>query len=1252
MFAMIDEGLVVEWAGTQQVDAAFYLSRLVRRLVLASLPWGAIRKIDFPDGSSTWRPGVDGRLVTTVGCPWAPLGESIWEVGVRTKGVKKADEDYAKRLKQIPLPRRAGLAYVAVSAASWTEAQEETWRQARRGDGWSDVGLLTASRLAQWLDATPSVALAFLCELGRLPAGARPPRAAWEDWARCGDRPISTDLVLAGRDGARDALSERLKGPPGAVHLRAHSPEEACGFALAAIEAMPDAAGDHCRARTIVLDAATLPFVPDDRIPLVVVQRRASFALIESLAGHHHVIVPLGREGSDRDATEVGRAPRHDFAGALEGMGFDRDGAGRRAREAGRCVTLFKRRASRPEPPAWRDDPAILPALLAGRWDETREADGQALARLAGVDDYAKLESGVRRLLTVDDPPLVEAAGVVTLTAPADALEILAPRLARTDIDRFAVVFREVFSEINPALGLTLPERVSHALHDAVPRHSDWLREGLAETLLLVAVRGGLAGLAAVPDGQRFADDLIRSLLGSPQDTRLIESLGLQLRVLMEAAPRPFLDTVERVLDEHPDALCDLLADDGSDSIFSEARHADLLWGLEILAWDPAHFSDAALLLARLAEIDPGGRWGNRPIESLRALFRAWSPATRATLDERLDVLDALIERRPGVAWDVLERVLPRWHDSADQGPRPLWRWRDDEESRPPLRTEEAYAAHVERALGLVDAKAERWKGLLEQVEPCMMEYYERIAPQLDRLERDLHDGEAREALWGIVVAFVRRHEARPDADWSLKAEALAPFKTVAERLQPNDPVVRHRWLFGDKSLDIPDNEGDWMEAVDRRRRAAVDEICDARGIGAALDLAAGLTHPYYVLKPLVESMGDAAGAWTLVGERGRFEDPLFFLALVSLAALDAFKEAWRDRVTAALAGEDLAASEKAALIGLWPLAPATWELAEAAGLGEAYWSRCRVWLRDLPEEHVRHAVDRLLAAGRPAAIPWELRPRPHVLPAATWLRVIDAHWALVARHEAEGTRPDLSLLRDVFEHLAGREDVDEAELARREYAWLPLVVERGKNEPPLALYRILGRDPAIFVDLLKAAFRAEGEPVETKPEPDWQVRAKAAREVFDNWRTLPGSGGQGIDAAALQSWVTTAKRLAAEAKLSDQADSRIGGVLAHVPADPEDGAWPHRTVREVIEAAASNSLEQAILDERPLGRRGGLLPSRSRTEGGKQEHAHASQAEAWARTVGLRWPRTRRMLYNLAERWRGIACYQDEVAARRRLDL
>ena len=293
-----------------------------------------------------------------------------------------------------------------------------------------------------------------------------------------------------------------------------------------------------------------------------------------------------------------------------------------------------------------------------------------------------------------------------------------------------------------------------------------------------------------------------------------------------------------------------------------------------------------------------------------------------------------------------------------------------------------------------------------------------------------------------------------------------------------------------------------------------------------------------------------------------------------------------------------------------------------------------------------------LLVAGRASELPFELYERWEKLPAETWFRIIDAHADLLRQHRMEdGIKPDLSWLRYVFEHLAQRDDADEGELARREYFWLPLIVDVGRSKDQVpALYRVLAREPEFFAQLLKDAYRGEGEPAEDEPSEEQQNRAEAAHRIFMHWHHVPGfQQPEKPDTEALKRWVREARRLAAESDRREIGDLMIGRMLAYSPNDTDDGAWPPRAIRDVIEDVGSDDLESGIRSEQ-MNKRGAHW--RGVTEGGAQERDLAAQAEGWASVVGPRWPRTERLLRTIVRMWECEAAREDVRAAERKLDL
>jgi hypothetical protein len=220
---------------------------------------------------------------------------------------------------------------------------------------------------------------------------------------------------------------------------------------------------------------------------------------------------------------------------------------------------------------------------------------------------------------------------------------------------------------------------------------------------------------------------------------------------------------------------------------------------------------------------------------------------------------------------------------------------------------------------------------------------------------------------------------------------------------------------------------------------------------------------------------------------------------------------------------------------------------------------------------------------------------------------------------------------------------VSEEEIASFEWKFLPILVREGHTP---SLERLLARDPASFTALVSLVFR----PAKAKGEPEEQA-SKTASEMASNafrllreWRIAPGTNDQGqVDAAALQDWLSEARRLLKDADRAEVGELQIGEVLAQAPMDP-DGTFPTLAVRDVLESAPNDRLGRGFAVGL-YNKRG--FTSRGMTEGGQQEYQLARQYEDWAARVEATHPRTAAILRSVAEGYREEGRRNDEEAKR-----
>src|SRR5262249_12718684 len=150
--------------------------------------------------------------------------------------------------------------------------------------------------------------------------------------------------------------------------------------------------------------------------------------------------------------------------------------------------------------------------LLVGSWDEALEGDQNTIASLAECP-YEEVAQDLVRYAQESDPPVRQVGSVWFLASKEDAWRLLARYLTKQDMKRFRDVIFDVFGTLDPAVDLPIDERwMAGAVGKSRP-HSTHLREGLADTLALMASRASDVFLGGTATGQEHATGLVAHLL-------------------------------------------------------------------------------------------------------------------------------------------------------------------------------------------------------------------------------------------------------------------------------------------------------------------------------------------------------------------------------------------------------------------------------------------------------------------------------------------------------------------------------------------------------------------------------------------------------------------------------------------------------------------------------------------------------------------------------------------------------------------
>lgn len=1227
------------WALSSPAQSA--LPELVGDLIRGSVKnWDAYR---FPQDDFATAPGYDGHLVCEGAPPYVPAGESVWEFGTGADFEAKADADIEKRTQN---PRGIEIdkaSFVFVTPRVWRNGKlslQEWEAEKKKKLPWKDIHFLDGAKLEAWLEDTPPVAAKAARYLLRTaPAiGARSLDELWDEYSSRFDPSLTEDAIQAGRQENSRSLLEQVTGVVQNHLWLGDSYDEVLAFIAAAIRTAEPDLRRHIEAHTLVLDTEEAARFYSQRDGLIVLARAGAITSSGLLSRRNATFVPCGRENPRQAVAEKLKRPTNQELGeALKRMGLQPDKAFQVARTCGRSITVLSRAIARSTyvPPSWAYEPDLVPALLAGGWNAGSEKDREVLKMLASTRDYDEYEKAIRKFTVVEDAPIEREGSVWKIRAPVDALTLLGPLIGREHLARLHDAFGTIFSELDPSLELPPEERL-YIASSQTTSHSPWLRDGLATTLLLLAAFADGAQIHVHGGAQAYVDTLVRDLAGLGSDWRLVASLRDQLTFLAEAAPRPLVEALEQLLGGDGSKTLPLFRD--VDALFSSSPHTGLLWGIEVLAWDPELLLDAASLLARLAVFDPGGKLTNRPLNSLREIFLPWHPNTNATLDQQLAVLRHLAKAFPDVTWELCLKLLPEPYSVGHNNASP--RYREWGASGKPVLTRrlvaESYEGIIEITLSLAGASPGRLAKLGEALPNLSQNQRAAVYSKFERCAQDTDLG-GRTLLWSALRSITNRHRSFPTAPWSLKGAELDQMESLVHKLEPNDAMARAAWLFNDHHPTVVSEDANaYPDVLNRTREEAVKSLLDGQGMDAVIKLAELVKLPRFVAfaaSGLLKSIAEFEHLLDLSLGGGHKLDE--FAMVLSSEARRKFGKLWEEVISSRYKNHRASASQSADMLFGWEDEPATWAFAESLGLevDRLYWKNKQHWKIFKNSAEAEFATEKYLAVERAITAIDVIHGNPSKVSGRLSLEALDKAINEINSSQRPIGHNFIYELGEVFKSLEARPDISPVELAKREYAYLPLFQGTERN---LLLHRMMAEDPDLFVAVITDAFKPATGTTEELTE-DRQRRARAGYQLLSSMDVVPGTSGNDVNQTELLAWAQKVQVLAAAADRTRIANEYIGQTIAHAPADP-DGQWPHRAVRDVLEELKSDDVELGISVGR-FNMRGPF--SKAMYEGGRQERDLAAQNREWA-SASVRWPRTHALLLRMAEEWERHAERED----------
>ncbi len=1219
-----------------------------------------LTRVDFPAFDNSQRRGWDGQVTSESATPWIPRGQSGWEFGCSQNPKSKADSDYRNRTDRVSKIERNAMTFVFVTPRNWVGKDDWAKDKCARCE-WKDVRAFDASDLEQWLEQSIPAQTRIREFLGGAGQEVKTLDHIWLEWAGVTQPELPKELFQPAAERYQEQIHDWLKEPPVRPFVvAADSSIEALAFLSCSLEQLAETCSG-CYERAIVIRSLEV-FRTISRISSNYIAIVASSEVEQALAGLHkktHTIIVRGRN-TLRDDPDIALDPlgHEPFSKALRETGLDDTRISQLARESARSPTILRRRLAEVEAvkiPPWAKDSNVarklIPLMFAGAWDAGIEADKEILSCLTDRHSkdveriYKDIERTIAELLGRDEPPIWSISNHRGVVSKIDVLFAVHGALTRDDLKNFLFAAEVVLSEQDPALELPEDRRWAATLYEKSRDHSSALRQGLCDTLVLLAVHGNaLVSKRLGIDLERAVGGVVRSLLPpSPGSTWLSQKEDLPQYA--EAAPVPFLDIVEADLNSENPQLAVLFVPAGVGP-FGGCPRTGMLWALELLAWKPERLFRITSILAKLCEWRVDDNWANKPMNTLQSIFRCGMPQTGASLEKRNQALEKLTRKFPDVGWQVCMGQFNSGFFLGINSHKP--RWRTD-----------AFDA------GKVTTDAEAWEGRCKAVELALdwpghdehtlgdliecvgvlnpdqrSRVWELISAWNDTGPNDGQKAELRERIRNWVLTRRGWHEG-------LDADDRSCARKAYELLAPRNPVARHQWLFAnqwveetadeleDEELDIQKRE----ERITRQRLDALQEVWAESGLGGTKELCrsgdafsiglhigeihAGVEQRVkFVQEMLAEESTDLQGKCEgcVSGFLIRLDSSDRDTVLQRLLTYPGFDEGGIVR-----------------LLGCAPFDAGTWQHVDqlATPLKQRYWETVNPRWDPQDASAIATVVDEFLKVNRPHAafhvvrMDWGLLDSPRLM-----------HLLMeVATNESEPSdqyRIDHHHVSKALDSLEQRGDTSRDDLARLEFCFIRILNNTKHGIPNLEAQ--LSESPVLFMQALALVFkRKDGgeDPVEWQlPSADnRKLVAEAAYSLLTNASRIPGTQSDAsINPGELKGWLEQVRTLAVEYGRVDIGDQMVGQLLSHCPSG-EDGIWPCEPVREVIDDIGS----QEIANGMSIGIQNAQGPF-WRGEDEPQERVLAEKYRNWSRELAIEFPFTANMLEQIA------ASYDDQA--------
>lgn len=1184
---LLTENQLDEWVRGNSRDAQAVIVELVKRLVSAAVPNPKERR--FPLGDSMGQHGPDGILnVDLPFNPFIPEGRSFWEIGTSLDVQHKATDDYKNLVKNKSRTIRKEAVFIFVTPFSarrnWEEKAQERWIETRRErSDWKDIKIIDGTKLIDWMHLFPAVEMWLANQTIKIPFHqVETIEQHWQLLRSIGEPPpLTPQVFLVNRKDAHAKVKEIFADTSVKLRIDTYFPDQMVDFISAAVAELDEEKRADIIGRCLVISSSEAwNTIIDQKVKHILIADSAldldgstGTKLIQKARNAGHAIIFSGSPGGIPDPARVSLPqPRaYQLQEELNKAGYGEERARILSQKSGGNLgSLLRCLQNLSSMPEWAEGTSVAELTIAailGSWNDKCDSDRRILECVAGKPFGEWIEK-IREVALCSGTPLKQTNGQWKFVSRYEGWNFLGPRINDDLLNRLKEAAILVLKEKDPQFELPNQDRIMAPLQGKILSHSKLLRTGIAESLALLGNHHKALISSTLGKAERIASDVVEEIFKNA-DWVQWASLNDVLPLLAEAAPNDFLNAIESMQKKNPCPFDELFAQEGKNSITEHNYMTGLLWAMETLAWDPEYLCRVIILLGDLASRDPGGKWANRPDNSLTTILQPWFPQTCAPVAKRVTAVASLFNEFPDIGWKLIISLLPMHHSVSFGTRKPAWRetipdtWSDGAKNN---EYREQIGFYSELAINIAKNDYHKLSELINHFDTLPQSAQKQLLEYLESEKIIALPDSYKFELWTTLVDLVNKHKKFSKADWAMSAAQIDKVDVVAKKLEPTAPTSLYKRLFTEYDSDLYDEKGDYeaqRKKLELHRQKVIIEIENSGGLEAVLDFASSVQSPRRVGIAFGNSAKSNVDDKILPGYLEFEKTPIaeFSSGFVWGRFFSSSNWSWVDKIIT----KDWSNEKIGYFLSLLPFAHETWDRVELL-LKEnngAYWDRVVVNPYE-DKKSLDYAIEQLILHHRPNAA---IRCIHALLDDKHPFNKANAIKALIMASELKENINALDVhdIVEIIQSLQNDSEINPSDLFLLEWTYLRLLTHYN-NASPIFIERRLANEPKFFCEVIRLVFRSKKkEHQKEEITEDKKNLATHAYHLLSNWRTPPGSQPDGtFNGDALISWIGEVKKECSDSGHLEIAMEMIGHVLVYTPPDPS-GLWINHSAAKVL---------------------------------------------------------------------------------------